>query len=125
MTTTADVVVGFLAASGVRRIYGVPGEGSSLDLMESVRARRIQFVAAQQPAVYFRMNDTGVPVQDTAANSGSLGSAGQGLYYNLGVTHPVQGGLVGSSNPLLPNLYKCSSKVPRLVLVPPTAPQNT
>src|SRR5512137_1790434 len=50
MTTTADVVVGFLAGSGVRRIYGVPGEGSSLDLIEAVRARHIQFVAAQQAA---------------------------------------------------------------------------
>jgi len=39
--------VGYLANAGVRRIYGVPGEGSSLDLIEAARVRHIQFVAAQ------------------------------------------------------------------------------
>ena len=39
--------MGFLADSGVRRIFGVAGEGSSLDLIEAARGRGIQFVAAQ------------------------------------------------------------------------------
>ena len=47
MATTADVLVGYLANAGVRRIFGVAGEGSSLDLIEAARVRRIQFVAAQ------------------------------------------------------------------------------
>lgn len=58
MTTTADVVVSFLAASGVRRIYGVPGEGSSLDLIEAARARHIQFVAVQQASAAAIMGAT-------------------------------------------------------------------
>lgn len=50
MATTADVVVGYLANAGIRRIYGVPGEGSSLDLIEAARLRRIQFVATHVSA---------------------------------------------------------------------------
>jgi len=86
MTTTADVVVGFLASSGVRRIYGVPGEGSSPDLIEAVRARRIQFVAAQQAgaAAIMAATDgdlTGRPgVCVIAVGSGAAGAV-------LGVRH--------------------------------------
>ncbi|MBP2670149.1 MAG: ilvB 2 [candidate division NC10 bacterium] len=82
MATTADVVVSFLAASGVRRIYGVPGEGSSLDLIEAVRARHIQFVPAQQAgaAAIMAATDgdlTGKPgVCLTAAGSGAAGAVG-------------------------------------------------
>ncbi len=47
MATTARVLVEYLASAGVRRIFGVAGEGSSLDLIEAARVRRIQFVAAQ------------------------------------------------------------------------------
>jgi acetolactate synthase-1/2/3 large subunit len=80
MTITADVVVGFLAGSGVRRIYGVPGEGSSLDLIEAARARRIQFVAAQQAgaAAIMAATDgdlTGRPgVCVTSVGSGAAGA---------------------------------------------------
>ena len=86
MTTTADVVVGFLAGSGVRRIYGVPGEGSSLDLIEAARARRIQFVAAEHAGAAAVMAATdgdlaGRPgVCVTAVGSGAAGAV-------LGVRH--------------------------------------
>jgi len=86
MTTTADVVMGFLAGSGVRRIYGVPGEGSSLDLIEAARARRIQFVAAQHAGAAAIMAATdgdlaGRPgVCVTAVGSGAAGAV-------LGVRH--------------------------------------
>ncbi len=59
MTTTAETVVGFLANSGVRRIYGVAGEGSSLDLIEAVRACRMHFVAVQQAEAAAIMAATG------------------------------------------------------------------
>lgn len=80
MATTAEVVVGFLASSGVRRIYGVPGEGSSLDLIEAVRARRMHFVAVQQAgaATIMAATDgdlTGRPgVCITGVGSGSAGA---------------------------------------------------
>ncbi len=47
MATTADVVAEYLARAGIRRIYGVPGEGSCLDLIEAARARDIEFLATQ------------------------------------------------------------------------------
>ena len=47
MATTADVVAEYLARAGIRRIYGVPGEGSCLDLIEAARARHIEFLATQ------------------------------------------------------------------------------
>ena len=47
MATTAEVVVGFLAEMGTRRIYGLPGGGSTLDLIEAARHGGIDFVLAQ------------------------------------------------------------------------------
>ena len=43
MATTAEIIAGFLADAGVRRIYGVPGGGSTLDIIEACRQRRIEF----------------------------------------------------------------------------------
>ena len=45
MTTTVEVISAFLATAGLQRMYGVPGEGSSLDLIEAVRRAGIEFVA--------------------------------------------------------------------------------
>lgn len=53
-------------------------------------------VAQTQPALWFRYSDTSAPLQDIAANSGSLGAAGAGLY--VAATHPVTGNLVGSTD---------------------------
>jgi acetolactate synthase-1/2/3 large subunit len=47
MATTAEVVVDYLARAGIGRIYGVPGEGSCLDLIEAARARHIECLATQ------------------------------------------------------------------------------
>jgi acetolactate synthase I/II/III large subunit len=80
MATTAEVVLGFLADSGVRRIFGVAGEGSSLDLIEAARGRRIQFVAAQHAAAAAIMaatdgDLTGRPgVCVTASGAGASGA---------------------------------------------------
>ena len=46
MATSAEAVVGFLAEAGTRRIYGVPGGGSTLDVIEAARKRGIDFVLA-------------------------------------------------------------------------------
>jgi acetolactate synthase-1/2/3 large subunit len=50
MATAADVVVGCLEKLGARRIFGVPGEGSSLDLIEAARVRHMDFVTTQHAA---------------------------------------------------------------------------
>lgn len=49
----ADAVVETLAAYGVRRIFGVPGGGSSLDVIEAAARRGIDFVLtrAETPAI--------------------------------------------------------------------------
>lgn len=54
-------------------------------------------MAQLQPLVYFRMSETGAVAQDTAANRGSLGAAGTGLYVG-GLSHGVGGALVGDSS---------------------------
>lgn len=43
-TTVADCLADALAAHGVRRIFGVPGGGSSLDVIEAAAHRGIEFV---------------------------------------------------------------------------------
>lgn len=50
MPTCIETVAQFLAGAGVRRIYGVPGEGASLDLLEACRERDIGFVLASDEA---------------------------------------------------------------------------
>src|SRR5574342_652748 len=47
MATTAEAVVGFLADMGARRMYGLPGGGSTLDLIEAARHGGIDFVPVQ------------------------------------------------------------------------------
>ncbi|WP_431269108.1 thiamine pyrophosphate-binding protein [Dankookia sp. P2] len=48
ITTGAGAVAEALQAAGVPRLYGVPGGGSSLDLIEAAAARGIPFVLARQ-----------------------------------------------------------------------------
>lgn len=50
MATCAEVIAEFLHEAGVRRIYGLPGEGASLSILEAARRRRIQFILAHRPA---------------------------------------------------------------------------
>ncbi|MCO6417261.1 hypothetical protein JYK14_13955, partial [Siccirubricoccus sp. KC 17139] len=44
----AAAVAEALRAAGVARLYGVPGGGSSLDLVEAAKARGIPFILARQ-----------------------------------------------------------------------------
>ncbi len=54
-------------------------------------------MAMLKPLVYFRMSETGAVAQDTAANVGSLGAAGTGLYVGS-LSHGVEGALAGSAD---------------------------
>lgn len=53
-------------------------------------------VASLKPLSYVRLNETGAPTLETAANAGSLGATGTGLY-RLGATHPVAGALAAGT----------------------------
>src|SRR5574341_1612882 len=44
MATAAESLVAFLAEAGTRRIFGLPGGGGSLDIIEAARQRGIDFV---------------------------------------------------------------------------------
>jgi len=50
MASTVEVIAAFLADAGVRRIYGVPGAGSTLDLIEACRRRQIEFLLTHHEA---------------------------------------------------------------------------
>jgi acetolactate synthase-1/2/3 large subunit len=44
MATTVEIMAAFLARAGVRRIYGVPGAGVTLDLIEAFRRQQMEFL---------------------------------------------------------------------------------
>ncbi|MBR0653164.1 hypothetical protein GXW78_26140, partial [Roseomonas terrae] len=46
-TTAADSIAAAFADAGTKRIYGVPGGGSSLDLIAAAKVRGIDFVLAR------------------------------------------------------------------------------
>lgn len=48
MTSVADVLVDTLAAAGTPRLFGVPGGGSTLDLIDSAGKRGLPFVLCHQ-----------------------------------------------------------------------------
>ncbi|MBI2002482.1 MAG: thiamine pyrophosphate-binding protein, partial [candidate division NC10 bacterium] len=50
MPTTAEAIAAFLVGAGVRRIYGMPGGGSMLDVIEAARQRQIEFLLVHQEA---------------------------------------------------------------------------
>jgi acetolactate synthase-1/2/3 large subunit len=50
MGTTVEAIAAFLAGAGVRRMYGVPGGGSTLDLIEAGRKRQLEFVLTPHEA---------------------------------------------------------------------------
>ena len=50
MGTTVETIAAFLAGAGVRRLYGVPGGGGTLDLIEAGRRRQLEFVLTPHEA---------------------------------------------------------------------------
>lgn len=77
--------VGPTANASATLAVKIPVSGSYEDMVSQTR-----------PDLWFRYSETGPVAQDTAANSGSLGSAAIGLY--VGVTHSVTGAIVASSD---------------------------
>ena len=68
-TTVAECLAGALAAHGVRRIFGVPGGGSSLDVIEAAARRGIEFVLTRSENAAVMM------AAATADLAGTLGVA--------------------------------------------------
>ena len=64
MRTTVDAVAEFLAGAGIRRMYGVPGAGSSLDVIEAIRRRGIEFVSTHHPGAAILMAATDGDLSD-------------------------------------------------------------
>jgi acetolactate synthase-1/2/3 large subunit len=50
MPTVADVLIEGLRRAGVQRLFGVPGGGSNLELLEAARAQGLPFVLCHQEA---------------------------------------------------------------------------
>jgi acetolactate synthase-1/2/3 large subunit len=67
--TVATALVGAFKANGTRRMFGVPGGGSSLDLIEAARLEGIDFVLARHECAAMFM------AAATAELDGSIGVA--------------------------------------------------
>ncbi len=68
-STVADGLIESFRAAGARRLFGVPGGGSSLDLIESARARAMPFVLARHECAAVMM------AAATAELDGAIGVA--------------------------------------------------
>ena len=83
-TTGAVAVAAALAAAGVARIFGVPGGGSSLDLIAAAAARGIPFVLARHETAAVLMAATaaelsGRPGAALVTRGPGLGNAANGV----------------------------------------------
>lgn len=86
MTTLADRIAESLKAGGVKRIFGIPGGGSSLDLMEAARRQEIDFVVTRTEAAATIMaaisgEITGIPGVVLVGVGPGASSATNGLAY--------------------------------------------
>ncbi|MDO9707223.1 thiamine pyrophosphate-binding protein [Paracraurococcus lichenis] len=82
--TGAEAVAEALRAAGVPRLYGVPGGGSSLDLVEAAAARGIPFVLARQETAAVIMAATeaelsGRPGAVVVTRGPGVGNAANGI----------------------------------------------
>jgi acetolactate synthase I/II/III large subunit len=83
-TTGAEAVAAALRAAGVPRLYGVPGGGSSLDLVEAAAAEGIPFVLARQETAAVIMAATEAelahrPVAALVTRGPGVGNAANGM----------------------------------------------
>lgn len=83
-TTGAGAVADALRAGGVRRIFGVPGGGSSLDLIAAAKERGIPFVLARQETAAVIMAATeaelaGAPGAVLVTRGPGVGNAANGM----------------------------------------------
>src|SRR3712207_6410141 len=80
----AEAVAQELGAAGVPRLYGVPGGGSSLDLIEAAAARGLPFVLARQETAAVIMAATeaelsGRPGAVVVTRGPGVGNAANGM----------------------------------------------
>lgn len=83
-TTAADAIVRAFAAAGTKRIYGVPGGGSSLDLIAAAKASGLDFVLARHEtsAVIMAATDaelSGAPGVALCTRGPGVGNAANGM----------------------------------------------
>lgn len=83
-TTAADAIAAAFAGAGTRRIYGVPGGGSSLDLIAAAKARGIDFVLARHETSAVIMAATeaelaGTPGAALCTRGPGVGNAANGM----------------------------------------------
>ena len=83
-TTAADAIAAAFAAAGTRRIYGVPGGGSSLDLIAAAKARGLDFVLARHETSAVIMAATeaelaGTPGVALCTRGPGVGNAANGM----------------------------------------------
>ena len=74
MPTVAEILIDGLRRAGVQRIFGVPGGGSNLELLEAARAQGLSFVLCHQESAACIM----------AAVTGELGGAPGAVLSTLG-----------------------------------------
>ncbi len=77
MLTVADVLIEGLRLAGVQRLFGVPGGGSNLELLEAARAQDLPFVLCHQEAAACVM--AGVTGELTGAPGAVLSTLGPGV----------------------------------------------
>jgi len=77
MPSVADLIVEGLARAGVARLFGVPGGGSSLDLLEAVRARGLPFILCHQESAACIM--AAVTGELTGSPGAALSTLGPGV----------------------------------------------
>ncbi len=83
-TTAADAIAAAFASAGTKRIYGVPGGGSSLDLIAAAKARGIDFVLARHETSAVIMAATeaelaGTPGAALCTRGPGVGNAANGM----------------------------------------------
>ena len=88
MLSVADVLAGGIKTAGATRMFGVPGGGSSLELMEAARRCRLPFVLCHQETAACIMAAvsgelTGTPGAALVALGPGVASAVNGLAYAL------------------------------------------
>jgi acetolactate synthase I/II/III large subunit len=77
MPTVADVLIESLRQAGVRRLFGVPGGGSNLELLEAARVQGLPFVLCHQEAAACIM--AAVTGELTGAPGAVLSTLGPGV----------------------------------------------
>lgn len=83
-TTAADALAAAFATAGTKRIYGVPGGGSSLDLIAAAKAQGLDFVLARHEtsAVIMAATDaelSGAPGVALCTRGPGVGNAANGM----------------------------------------------